>query len=156
MSDSVLATKPARMWNIFNTYSHLQPNNLTRAKQNSLHYYVPLSPVPYGWLLCRQFFRRTILTNVMLSLSETPENRLKNDTYSQFFITNSSVIHNERSKRSIGMTAFFDTYKTGEKHNRLKDNTLREALKISFFASFFPEASKYSILRASASGNFNT
>ena len=54
------------------------------------------------------------------------------------------------------MAAFFDTYKTDEKHNRLKDNTLREALKISFFASIFPEASKYSILRASASHDFNT
>ena len=38
------------------------------------------------------------------------------------------------------MTAFFDTYKTDEKRNRLKGNTLREALKIPFFASIFPEA----------------
>ena len=139
----------------FNNCSHQHPNILTRMIRNSLHYYVPLSSVPYGWQLCPQFFRQTILPNVAFSLSKTPQKRLENDSYPQFFITNSSVVHNERSKRSLWMTAFFAASQTTEKHNHLKNNPLREPPKISIFASIFPEAPKYSILRASAPRIFN-
>ena len=54
------------------------------------------------------------------------------------------------------MTAFFGSFQTVEKHNRLKNNVLRWPLKISIFANKFPEAPKYSILRASDSADFNT
>jgi len=89
-------------------------------------------------------------------LSETPWNRLENGWHLMFFITNSSVVHIERLKRLIGMAAFSGACQTLRKHNRLKNSALREPLKILFFADKFPDAPKYSILRALAKRDFNT
>ena len=54
------------------------------------------------------------------------------------------------------MTAFFGVHQITDKHNNLKNNTLHDSSKISFFAHKFSEAPKYSILRASAVSDFNT
>ena len=112
--------------------------------------------IAYGCLFCLQFFRRTILQDAILSLSETPENRLENGLHLVFFITNSSIVHIERLKRLIGMTALFTDSQTTCKRNTLKNSALRGILKISIFADKFPEAPKYSILRALNIRDFNT
>jgi len=140
---------------VFNRYSYSLPNILTRGKQNSLHCYVLLSSVAYAWLLWQQFSLLTILRNVMLTLTESPENRLENDMHQVFFITNSSAVHIERLKRSIGIAAFLVAYQITKKHNPLKNNTLHRRLKISFFADNFSKAPKYSILRALTAHGFN-
>ncbi len=53
------------------------------------------------------------------------------------------------------MTVEFKVFQNAKKQNHLKDNTLRELLKISIFVSNFSEAPKYSILRASTTRDFN-
>ncbi len=87
-------------------------------------------------------FLQTILPDVTFMLTETTENRHENDSCPVFFITNSSVIHNERLKRLYRMTDFFMVYQIARKHNRLEDSILREPLKISIFAHNFSEARK--------------
>ncbi len=142
-------------YDYFNKHLYLHCDNLTRWIQNYLHYYVRLSSVTYVWLLRRQFSRQTISRNVIFPLTKTAENRLQSDMRQMFFITNSSVVHIERLKRLIGMTAFSRACQTLGKHNQLKNRILHEPPKISIFANNFSEASKYSILRAQTPRNFN-
>jgi len=95
------------------------------------------------------------LADVAFMFTKTPEKHLENGIDPQLFITNSSVVHYERSKRLYRTTDFFEVYQYVGKHNYMDSNALRSLSKISNFANNFSEALKYSILRAYAPRDFN-